>query len=310
MRPPQQIGRGADHGEQIVEIMRNAAGELAERFQPLAVLQRFLGVLAPGGLGMQILRSPQGQRQEQKQQRGGGQAENQMLAHGGEPARADRRGFQPGADIDRILGEPVVADPTLDAVGRRRHRDEAGLRIGGDLPADRAVAVEAEILVGLGKARQHVAVGQAKREETAGLVADPRIEILKVFRKNGSLDHAGKAAVLALPAPAHAEKRRALVGRPRCQGIADMGADVARDMRLEIIAVGEIDVGRRRHQAVGQGPAPGIEDPGRFHLRQRRREPRQALMQRFLARPDALVRNAADDLGNFRQAAVDGLEYL
>ena len=33
-------------------------------------------------------------------------------------------------------------------------------------------------------------------------------------------------------------------------------------------------------------------------------------MQRFLARGDAGVRNASDDFGDFRQAAVDGFEHL
>ena len=37
IRPPQQIDRRADHRKQIVEIMRNAAGELPQRFQPLAM---------------------------------------------------------------------------------------------------------------------------------------------------------------------------------------------------------------------------------------------------------------------------------
>ena len=71
VRPPQQIDGGADHGEQIVEVVRDAAGELPERFEPLAMLQRFLGLLPPVGLGIQVPRPPQRQRQHEKQQRGG-----------------------------------------------------------------------------------------------------------------------------------------------------------------------------------------------------------------------------------------------
>ena len=44
IRPPQQIDGGADHREQIVEVMRDAAGELPQRLQPLAMFQRFLGL--------------------------------------------------------------------------------------------------------------------------------------------------------------------------------------------------------------------------------------------------------------------------
>ena len=44
--------------------MGDAAGELAERFEPLAMLERFLGLQALVGFGMKILRPPQRQRQE------------------------------------------------------------------------------------------------------------------------------------------------------------------------------------------------------------------------------------------------------
>ena len=124
--PPQQVDRSADHREQIVEVVRDAAGELAQRLQPLAVLQRFLGLLPLLGFDIKMPGPPQGQPQQGKQQRGGRRAEDQMLAHGGQPARADRRGLEAGADIDRVFGEPPVAEAALDAVGRRRHGDEAG----------------------------------------------------------------------------------------------------------------------------------------------------------------------------------------
>ena len=124
--PPQQVHRSADHREQIVEVMRDAAGELAQRLQPLAVLERFLGHPPLLGLEIKMARPAQGQPQQGKQQRGGRRAEDQMLAHGGQPARADRRGLEAGGDIDRVFGEPPVAEAAFDAVGRRRHGDEAG----------------------------------------------------------------------------------------------------------------------------------------------------------------------------------------
>ncbi len=54
IRPPQQIDGGADHRQQIVEVVRDAAGELTERLEPLAVLQRLLGLLPLGGLGIEM----------------------------------------------------------------------------------------------------------------------------------------------------------------------------------------------------------------------------------------------------------------
>ena len=167
---------------------------------------------------------------------------------------------------------PSAGDVTVmrPALGARR-----------DLLSDRAVAIEAKLLVDGREAGQHRAVGQAERKEAAGLAADPGIEILEIFREHRRLDHAGEAAVLVLPPAAEAEERRALIGRPRLQRVADIGPDVAGDMRLEIIPVREIDVGRRHHQAVDERTALGVENPGRFHLRQRVGELFQPLVQRL-----------------------------
>ena len=188
--------------------------------------------------------------------------------------------------------------------------DEPGPWVRRELLPDRSVAVEAKLVIDGRIAGQHRAVGQAERKEAAGFAADPGVEILEIFRQHRRLDHAGETAVLVRAPAADAEERRALIGRPRRQRVADVGPDVAGDVRLEIIPVRKIDVGRRHHQAVDQRMAPGVENPGRFHLRQRIGELLQPQMQRLLARGDAGVGNASDDLGDFRQAAVDGLEHF
>ena len=126
--PPQQVHGSADHREQIVEVVRDAAGELAQRLQPLAMLQRFLGRLPLLGFEIEDARPAQGQPQQGKQQCGGRRAEDQMLADGGPPACPDRRGLEAGGDIDRVFGEPSISEPAFDAVGRRRHGDETGRR--------------------------------------------------------------------------------------------------------------------------------------------------------------------------------------
>ena len=290
--------------------MRDAAGELAQRFQPLAVLQRFLGLQPLLGLEIQMARPAQGQPQQGEQQRGGRRAEDQMLADGRQPARAYRRGLEAGADIDRVLGEPPVAEAAFDAVGRRRHGNEAGVGIGGDQLSDRSVAVEADVAVDGGETRQHGTVRPAEREVAAGLAADPGVVVLEIFREHGSLQHAGEAAVLARAPSADAEERGALIGRPRRQRFTDMGSDIAGHVGLEIVPVGKIDLGRRDDEAVDERVAPGVEDPGRFHLRQRGDQLLQPQMQQLLARNDFGIGNVADDLGDLRQAAVDGLEYF
>ena len=44
----QEVGRGADDGQEIVEIVRHAAGELPDRFHLLRLAQHFLGLAALG----------------------------------------------------------------------------------------------------------------------------------------------------------------------------------------------------------------------------------------------------------------------
>jgi len=79
----------------LLKSCATPAGELSQRLQPLAVLERLLGLAPLCSLGLEMLGAPECEGQQNKQQRGRGNAEHQMLAHGGEPARADRRGFQP-----------------------------------------------------------------------------------------------------------------------------------------------------------------------------------------------------------------------
>ena len=76
--------------------MRDAAGELPQRLEPLAVLQRLLGFLPPFGLEIQPARPSQRRGEQDEQKRGGRCAEDQMLAYRGEPAPADRRRLEPG----------------------------------------------------------------------------------------------------------------------------------------------------------------------------------------------------------------------
>src|SRR3954468_21729820 len=135
-----------------------------------------------------------------------------MLADGGEPARADRRGLEPCADIDRIFGDTPVADAALDPVRRPRDGDEAVLGASCNLLAERSARIEPEGMIEPWEMRQHRAVGASHREEAAGIGADPGIEALEIFRQDGRLDHADEAAVVGIAPAAHAEEAGALVG--------------------------------------------------------------------------------------------------
>jgi hypothetical protein len=48
----QQIQRSHDSGQQIVEVVRDAAGQLAHRFHLLRLLQGFFGRPQPVGRGL------------------------------------------------------------------------------------------------------------------------------------------------------------------------------------------------------------------------------------------------------------------
>src|SRR3569832_2850665 len=128
-----------------------------------------------------------------------------MLAHGREPARADCRGLEPGADIDRIFGDAPVADAALDPVRWPGDGDEAVIGMSGDLSADRSVRIEPEVVLEQREVRQPRADAASHREEAAGIGADPGVEALEIFRQNGGLDHADEAAVVGVAAAAHPE---------------------------------------------------------------------------------------------------------
>lgn len=82
------------------------------------------------------------------------------------------------------------------------------------------------------------------------------------------------------------------------------------DVGVEVIAIGKAEVRRRRDEAVDQRFSVRIEDPGRFQLRQRIGQPLEAPMQCRFPRADDVVRQAAHDLVELGEAAVDGLEHL
>ena len=69
--------------------MRDAAGELADRFHFLRLAQRFLGEAALVDLRVEALRSAQDYEQGQEEQQGRGKAEHEMRRHLSDPFLAN-----------------------------------------------------------------------------------------------------------------------------------------------------------------------------------------------------------------------------
>ena len=287
--------------------MRDAAGELAQRFHALAVPEGIFRLQATGRFDIEALGPAPRHRQEDDEQRGCRDAEDQVPAHRAEPAIADRRRLQPCRDVDRKSGETLIADAALESVDRRGFGDKL-LRIGGG--RRNIVRRRARAALRRRKACQNKTVEAAQREVAARRAPDPGIKVLEIIRQHRSLDHAGEAAVRALAAAAHTEERSAMVGRPRRQCSTDEAAGVGRHMGAEVVSVGEDHIRRRIDHAAHQRTTLDIEHPGGLHLRQSIRELTQPAMQRLLAGLDLGVGEITNDFVDLRQAAVDGLEHL
>ena len=118
-----ELGVAADHHQHVVEVVGDAAGELAQRFHFLGLAQGLLDKLPARDLALPLLdqplfvaHAPQRQEAYGKQRHGGGDrkgAEQQQIE---QPHPAQAREAQPVADIDRITSHPLDAVETLDAV--------------------------------------------------------------------------------------------------------------------------------------------------------------------------------------------------
>ena len=164
----QPLHAAADDHQQIVEIVRDAAGQLADRLQPLRLAQRTFRQLAAVGLVVKPLGAPQRQRKTEKQERRRRQAEDQMAAHVVQPIADDRRFFHAGKHIDRKSGELTVADAAVDAVKLRVDREDIAFQAALDADAKLAAVIElGEAVLGHRIARQKAAVGARHAEIAA-----------------------------------------------------------------------------------------------------------------------------------------------
>ena len=124
----QPLHAAADDHQQVVEVVRDAAGQLADRFQPLRLAQCAFRRLAAIGFVVKAPGPPQRQPKPGKEERGRRQAEDQVAAHVTQPFARDRRFFYAGEYIDRESGELAITDAAIDAVELRFDREDRAVQ--------------------------------------------------------------------------------------------------------------------------------------------------------------------------------------
>ena len=104
-----QVDIAEDGGEQVVEVVRDAAGEPADRLHLLRLPQRVLGQLALRDLLVQsrvghrlAARAPQRNPCQQDHRDGGGDAEQEMAKHRLHPVMDDHATLHAGDHVDSV----------------------------------------------------------------------------------------------------------------------------------------------------------------------------------------------------------------
>src|SRR5262249_39251575 len=77
---PQPLHAAAHDHQEIVEVVRDAAGQLSDRLQPLGLPQRCLRSLSALGFGVEPPRAPQRNPDDEQKKQRRGQAEAKWLA--------------------------------------------------------------------------------------------------------------------------------------------------------------------------------------------------------------------------------------
>ena len=230
-----------DDGQQVVEVVRDAAGQLADRLHLLRLPQRLLGAFAPLAFVVELARTPHGQEYQRQQNDRGGDAEVKMRRHRAQPVGDDRVGLHAVGHVEIRVTELAEGDAALRAVDRIVGGDGAAVGHARDVEREPAVGRKfRQVMRRGGMARENGAVGARQREADLVPVARQlRVELGKHLRRHRHHDDAGEFAVARRPAPADAEERA--LPHARLQDGADVSAGVARLLRQEIVAVGDAD---------------------------------------------------------------------
>ena len=246
--------------------MRDAAGELADRFHFLRLAQRFLGEAALVDLRVEALRSAQDYEQGQEEQQGGGKAEDEMRRHLSDPFLANGGGGDARRQIEGRIPETARREAPGHAVDGRSGRIEAAPGIGCDRSPESGAFAQ---LVRRARRRGWIAGKQG------AVIADERIfllrpggecgvEIGEAARRNRDHDNRCERAVAE---DASADGKVGLRAVDRRIDPAVIGSRAASLMGADEIPVVETDRRWRFDRGSGQGVPVGVVDPDRLRDR-------------------------------------------
>ena len=124
----QALDAAVDDHQQIVEVMRDPAGQLADRLQPLRLAQRVLRRLPAFRFGVHASRPLERKHDDAGQQQRDRHAEHEMAGHDRAPLVLDGGGFDRRNDVDRKSRELAIAGPPLGGVDLGGHGIKTGVR--------------------------------------------------------------------------------------------------------------------------------------------------------------------------------------
>ena len=261
--------RAQNSGQQIVEVVRDAAGQSPHRLQPLRLAQLVLRRLALGDLFAQrlrrrsqfgqrrLLRRPalrchaQHQPQCQRHQAGQREGDQSLLP----PYRQDGIARLRVGDEQRLMAHPSEAgQPCL--AGRVSQPNPVLAFAAARQPQQclsRAILRRGRL--GWRVLCKYLAVLTEQRELAAAPSPQGLPVLLEVARQHRAQDHAVEPPLRVQPRPAHGEGQHA--GRTADQRLAEIQTVMARLVTTEVVPLAQVDFRRRPAGADGEQPAVG-----------------------------------------------------
>ena len=258
----------ADDHQRVVEVVRDAAREPAERLHLLGLQQRLLDAMPGLRLLAQFVRGAQHvlgprDRQPAGEEQGDERrnAERQDPQHLVEPAAPDLAHLHSRADVHGVVPYPGEGQEPLLLVQRGDATHRALRPARQDLAEDGARGRHARRRVGeVGPVREDHAVLAEHRDRRARLLRrQRRVETLEVFRQQVHRDHALERTVRTVAAPAGADERRLL--RALQHWFRNPEQVPAGLVGEEVRPVGHLHVGRRMRTIGCDGVAQSVVDP-------------------------------------------------
>jgi len=148
-----------------------------------------------------------------------------------------------GDDVDRYVGKLQIADGPLASVDCRHQRQRPLFRLFLHGLAQAPLWSKPGVAIKVGESRQQEAVLPDQGKVASGFSTDPGIKTLEIFGQYRRLNDPAEAFVRRGAAVTDAEERGAAIGRPWPEHLPHIGADLARHVRFEIVAVRKINRG-------------------------------------------------------------------